>query len=144
MSAIEPLCNLVGVSPSKLTKEEYLIIEVELFVHVYEELKEHFKEKFKEYFRSIKYREETENAMIEANFVRCVINDILLTGEYTLEGIAYYTQTPGDVLYELAMGSNTSPSAVLLRKLVELHKSVRRELYDLIMKKISAKIMRVQ
>ena len=144
MSAIEPLCHLVGVSPAKLTKEENLILEMELFVHICEELKESFNKKFKECFRAIKYSGEMERVMNEANFVRCVINDILLTEEYTLDGIAYYTQTPRDVVYELAIGSNASPSAMLLRKILELHRSVRRELYVVIMKKISAKIMMMQ
>jgi len=141
MPATEPLCHLVGISPTKLTKEENIILEVELFTRICEELKEGFKAKYKDYFRIMKCSAEMENAMMEASFVRCVINDILSTEEYTLDGIACYTQTPEEVVYELAMGWNTSPSAVLLRKIVELHRSVRRDLYDAMMKKISATIL---
>lgn len=141
MSATEFLCQLVGVSPAKLSKEENIILEMELFTRLCEELKEVFKIKYRDYFRAIKFNNtEWENIMLEANFVRCVINDILSTEEYTLDGIAYYTQTPEEVVYELAMGWNTSPSAALLRKIIELHRSVRRDLYDAMMKKISAMV----
>jgi hypothetical protein len=141
MPAREPLCHLVGVSPAKLTKEENLILEIELFTRICEELKDVFKVKYKDYFRVIKCNAEMENAIMESMFVRCVINDILSSEEYTLDGIAYHTQTPEEVVYELAMGWNTSPSAMLLRKIVELHRSIRRELYDAMMKKISATIL---
>ncbi len=141
MPATEPLCHLVGICPAKLTKEENLILEIELFTRICEELKDGFKAKYKNYFRIMKYNAEMENVMIEATFVRCVINDILSTEEYTLDGIAYYTQTPEEVVHELAMGWNTSPSAALLRKIVELHRSVRRELYNAMREKISATIL---
>jgi hypothetical protein len=78
-----------------------------------------------------------ENGVMEDSLVRCVINDILSTEEYTLAGIACYTQTPEEVIYEVAMGQNTSPSALLLRKIIELHRSVRSDLYRAIMKKIT-------
>ena len=140
MPATEPLCRLVGISPANLTKEEGLILEVELFARLCEELKQTFKIKYKDYLRIMKCSAEMENAIMEAHFVRCVINDILSTNEYTLDGIAYYTHTPEEVVYELAMGSNTSPSAALLRKIIELHRAVRRDLYEALMKKISATI----
>jgi hypothetical protein len=77
-----------------------------------------------------------EIAMFEANFIRCIINDILSTEEYTLSGIAYYTETPEEIVYDIAIGHNTSPSANLLRKIIELHRSVRRDLYRSIVEKI--------
>jgi hypothetical protein len=74
---------------------------------------------------------------MEDNFARCLVNDILLTEEYTLQGIAYYTQTPEEVIVEVAMGQNTRPSAILLRRIIELHRMVRSELYREMMKKIA-------
>jgi hypothetical protein len=140
MAAIEPLCHLVGLSPSKLSKEENMILEVELFTRICEELERLTKVKYKQYLKSLKGEHETENSMTENMFVRCVINDILNTEEYTLDGIACYTYTPEDVLQELAIGQNTKPSADLLRKLVELHRSVRRDLYDAMKEKIASLI----
>ena len=77
-----------------------------------------------------------ENIMLEANFIRCVINDILLTNEYTLQGIAYYTQTPEDVIYDIAVGNNQSPSFPLSRKIIEIHRTIKPDLYRNILKKI--------
>lgn len=144
MPAVEPLCHLVGISPAKFTKEENIILEIELFTRLCEELNEAFKIKYKNYLRIIKCDKEMESLMMETMFVRCVINDILSTEEYTLNGIACYTQTPEEVVHEVAMGCNTSPSAQLLRKIVELHRSVRRELYIEMMKKISATILAIE
>jgi hypothetical protein len=77
-----------------------------------------------------------EIAMFEANFVKCIINDILSSEEYTLSGIAYYTETPEEIVYDIAIGHNISPSANLLRKIIELHRSVRSDLYRSIIEKI--------
>ena len=137
MPATEPLCYLMGISPTTLTKEENLIIEVVLFIHICEALKEEYKIKHKDYFRILKCNAEMEYATMETKFLSSVINDILSTEEYTLPGIACYTQTPEDVVYEIAAGINTSPSAIFLRKIIELHRSIRQELYREIIKKIT-------
>jgi len=76
--------------------------------------------------------------MLESELVRCIINDILSTEEYSLTGIAFYTRKPEDVIFEIASGNNTDPSASLLRKIIELHRSVRPSLYQQIIKKIIA------
>ena len=74
--------------------------------------------------------------MIEKNFIRLVLSDILSTGEYTIQGIAQYTDTHEDIINELASGLNTKPLAICLRKVIELHRLVRRELYQAIGKKV--------
>ena len=104
MPATELLCQTMGINPHKLSNEENLIIEVELFTRICEELKEIFKAQYKGYFRLMKCNTEMESVMMEAKFVRCVINDMLSTEEYTLPGIACYTQTPEEIVYEVAMG----------------------------------------
>lgn len=144
MPSMEPLCQLVGICSTDLSKEEGIILEIELFTRLCEALKESFKNHYKDYLRVIKCHSEMENMLMEAQFVRCVINDILSTEEYTLDGIAYYTQTPEDVVYELATGSNTSPSANVLRRIIELHRTVRRDLYDALMKKISTDLFHLE
>ena len=73
---------------------------------------------------------------METNFLRHVIHDILSTEEYSLSGLAYYTRTPEDVLYDIATGKNTDPSASILRKIIELHRTIRPELYRVIIQKI--------
>jgi hypothetical protein len=140
MPAMRPLCHLMGVNLPKLSKEEHLFLEAELFVRICEELKEIIREQNKDYFRLMKFNTEKENAMIEANFISCIMNDILSTQEYNLPGIAYYTDTPEDVVYEVVAGRNTNPSLSLSRRVIELHVSVRPKLYRSIMSKIISEL----
>ena len=44
MSAMEPLCRLIGIDPYKLSKEECIFLEAELLYSICEELKEYFRE----------------------------------------------------------------------------------------------------
>lgn len=138
MPAIEPLCSLIGVNKASLSKEESFLLEAELFIRIYEELKKYQKSEYKDYFRSIKLTNAMEDSMLEMNFVRAIIKDILATEEYTIEGIAQYTDTHQDVVEEVVTGLNSCPSAIFVRKAIELHRSVRKELYDMIMKKVMA------
>lgn len=138
MPAIEPLYRSIKINSAKFSKEECLLLEAGLFSCICSELKEIFKNQCKDYFRTVKFNKEMEETMLESQFARCIINDILSTEEYSLTGIAFYTRKPEDVIYEIASGSNTDPSASLLRKIVELHRSVRPTLYQQIIKKIIA------
>ncbi|OGT41304.1 MAG: hypothetical protein A3F13_09915 [Gammaproteobacteria bacterium RIFCSPHIGHO2_12_FULL_40_19] len=137
MAAMELLCHLTGINLSKLSKEEILLLEAEFFARICEELKEVFRKQHRDYFLLMKLTVEKENMMLETNFVRFIIKDILSTEEYNLQGVACYMDTHEDVVQEVIDGRNTSPSATLLRRSIDLHRSVRRELYHSIMKKIS-------
>lgn len=136
MPATDMLCHLLRIKTCNLSKEEILLLEAELVVRICEELKRIFKSKFTEYFRLMKFNVDMENDMLEANFIRCLINDILLTEEYTLAGIAYYTHIPEDFVYEIVSGQHTTLSITFFRKIIELHRSVRGDLYRKIIKKI--------
>ncbi len=138
MPAMEPLCHLFGIISCQLTTDEKVLLEVELFARICEELKEIFREQYRDYFRLMKFTIEKEDMMLETKFVRLIVQDILATGEYNLGGIAYYTGTYEEVIEELMAERNTSPSATFLRKLIELHRSVRPELYQVVIKKITA------
>lgn len=84
----------------------------------------------------MKFTLEMENHMLEKNLTSLIIQDILQTGEYTIQGIALYTNTHEDVINELASGLNVRPTIMPFRKIIELHKSVRRDLYESMRKKI--------
>lgn len=137
MPATEPLYNVIGFYPRDLSKEENYLLEAEFFIRIWEELKEIFRKQYKEYFRLMKLNNEMEDAVLEDDFVRLIIKDLILMGEYTIEGIACYTNTHEDIVRELAAGRNTNPSAKFLRRLIELHRAERRDLYLSIMKKIT-------
>lgn len=136
MPAMEPLCQMLGVNSNELTKEENLILEAKLFNQICEELKEIIKDQYKDYFQLMKFNEDMENNMIEAEFLRCVINDILSTEEYSLPGIACYTNTPEDVIQEVVIGNNNNPSFAFSRRIIALHCTVRPAVYQAIVKKI--------
>jgi hypothetical protein len=137
MTAVQASYHFLDIHFQGLSKQEMLILEAELFTRIYEELKEIIKEQNKEYFRLMKFNIEKESTMIEENFIRYIINDILSTEEYNLPGIAYYTDTPEEVIYEVASGSNIRPTLLLARKIIALHRSVRPNLYRDIMNKIT-------
>lgn len=138
MSAIEPLFRLLNIDHTNFSNKEILFLEATLLRHVCTELKRNFKNQFHIYFRSIKLTSEKENFMLEINFIRLIINDILSSKEYTLEGIALYTNTHEDVLNELMIGLNNNSSSIFLQKILELHHSVRPELYNYIIAKIKS------
>jgi hypothetical protein len=104
MSAIEPLCSVIGLNSNKFTREEFLILEIELFTRVCEELREIIKNKFENYFKLIKSNVEMESTMREDNIIT---------------------------------GRNIAPSLPVSRSLVDLHRTVRPDLYRMIMKKIA-------
>lgn len=133
---MELLSQTAAINTSKLSRNELFILEAEFFTYLCDELKQLFGDQYKDYFRLIKSNSEKESEMIEEKLTNRVINDILSSGEYTLPGIAYYTHTPEDVVFELATGQNTNPSAALFRKIIKLHRSVRPELYKAITQKI--------
>lgn len=139
MSKVEPLCQIIGIATKEFSNKEIQFIEAELFLRLCDELKEAYKENNREYCNIINLWMEREDGMLEINFMQQVVNDILLTGEYTLEGIAYYTQTPEEVIYNIIIGSNKTPSLNLARKIIEIHRSIRPDLYLNLMKKILTK-----
>ncbi len=136
-------CELIGIDSHVFSREENSIIEAELYTRIYHEMFEFFKVRYQDYFRLIKFNADMVNDMMEENFARCLVNDILATEEYTLQGIASYTQTPEEVIEEVAIGQNTRPSAILLRRIIELHRTVRSELYREMMKKIASEYLAV-
>lgn len=88
------------------------------------------------YFRLIKLNKNMESVMIEANFVRFIINDILRSEEYTLGGIAFYTNVPEEVLYDIVAGIHINPSLSLSKKIVELHRSIKPALYQQLIRNV--------
>jgi hypothetical protein len=138
MPAIQPLYLLLEINHSMLSKEEHLFLEADLFRRICEEVKQIFGKQLKEYFYLMNFTIEMEGAMLEANFLRLVINDILSTEEYTLEGIARYTGIHEDVVLEVISGRNSTPSAILLQRALDLHRTVRSDLYREIIKKVAS------
>ncbi len=134
MPASEFFCKIVGINPLKLSKAEAIILETELFYGICTELQTYYKHQLVSYFQVMKFDTYREESMIDEIFVKCIVNDLL--EEYTIEGIAFHTQLPQDVIYELASGQNTNPSLSCIRKIIELHRNIRPTLYNTMVKKI--------
>jgi hypothetical protein len=141
MAAMEPLCLLIGIDAKTLTKEENQLLEAKLYLLVCDELKKIFRQQYKHYFYLMKFKKDQEDAMLEKEFVQNILKDIISADEYDVQGIACYTDTPVDLIHDLLSGLNTNPSAILFRKIIELHQTVRRELYLAIGKKIAVQFM---
>lgn len=137
MAAVELITCFLGINPKSLSRREKLILEADLLDYICKELKEIFRCKYKNYFLLLKISNEMENNMLDMNYICWVIQDILSTGEYTLSGIAYYTQTPEEVVYEVMIGFNLRPSAIFLQRVIQLHQQVKQDLYISIRKKIA-------
>lgn len=137
MTALEPLSRIMEIDTTQLSKEEKMLLEAELFLRINEELKENLRKEYKEYFQLIKLTAEMEDAMLESLYIRSALRDLTVNLEYTLEGIAVYTNSHPDVVDEVMNGINTFPSVFFMRKIIELHRSQRPELYHAVMRKVA-------
>jgi hypothetical protein len=138
MAAIKSLCSLIEINFRGLSKVELIALEAELFRNVCLELKNHFMEQHKDFFEVMNFTAETEGNMLENNFTKLILKDILLTQEYTLEGLANYTGVHIDILHDVICGLNMNPSAALLQRAIDLHRTVRSGFYHCIIQKVIA------
>jgi hypothetical protein len=136
MAAPELICRAIEIDFKRFSKAELSILEAELFSKMYSELKEFFRKQLKDYFELMKFNIEMENNMLDTHFMSNLVNDILITQQYTIEGIACYTNSFEEVIVDIASGKNLYPSFPLGRKIIDLHRSVRPKLYEEIIKRI--------
>ena len=136
MPVVISFLSLINIDTAECTKEECRLLEATIFDLLCAELQTYLVEGAKDYFRILKLPTNMERSIMESTFLKSVINDILASGEYSLSGIAYYTDTPSDVLDDIMIGNNERPSLLLSRKIIELHRSVRPSLYRLLLQKI--------
>jgi hypothetical protein len=141
MPAIEPLCLVIGICSKKFSKQEKNLLEADLYTHVCAQLKEIYRQQLKDYFYFAKFTKNQEDAMLEEKFVQNILKDILLSNQYDPKGIAIYTNIPEDVIMELILGINTHPSSIYFRKIIELDRVVRPELYQKIGQQIVKEIV---
>lgn len=139
MMKMELLFNLTGINLNRLSRDEKFLLISYLFTHIHRELFEKFKSHHQIYLQISRHDLSTEDAMLEANFIKYLIRDILSTEEYSLTGIANYARIPEDVIYDLFTGLNKNPSSSLWNKVIELHSIVRSDLYQELIAKIISK-----
>ena len=137
MPAIQMFCDLFRINTRQFSRNEKYILEALLISWICEEIKESFRAQYKNYFAIMNFTKEMENTMLEENLLQFIINDLIVTKTYTPEGIAYYTATHEDVIHEIISGKNTNPSEKVLRRVIALHRVVRRDFYQSILRKLT-------
>jgi len=137
MSRNQTWSEFYQISTYKMSQGEIAFLEMILFVALCEKLIMTYQKENRRYLYLLRSTSKKECKMIETHVVRFIINDIVSSEEYTLDGIAYYTNTPEDALHDLASGKNPSPSLSLCRKVIELHRTIKPELYKNLMNQIT-------
>jgi hypothetical protein len=134
MAALEWLWHGTSVDSKKFTKPENWILEAELYLRIHKKIWEAYKFQYKDYFYLIVKEEEDIN--MELYVIKSLINDLIKSEAYTLSGIAYYTRIPEEIIEDLFMTNKINPLITFTRKLIELHKSIRPDIYQKIIKKL--------
>lgn len=136
MAAMELFSNLLPINHREFTTKELNLLEVRLLLELIEQIQNAFMEHYKDYFSLIHYKKDLKEMMLQENFIKTLVCDILATQEYTLAGIALYTHFPEEIIYELAVGQNKNPSFHLSMKIMQLHSMVRPGLYKELINKV--------
>lgn len=136
MPAVESLSQLIGINTNKLNKNETQLLEADIFFRVCSEVMSYLQMCYQDDFQltpgdTIKEKEE-----MDMQFLRCLIKDLIKTKQYTLSGIAAYTQIPEDMIGEYLSGNKFSPALFFLRRLIDIHRTVRPEVYQEVLKKV--------
>lgn len=70
--------------------------------------------------------------LMDSKIIQLLIQGIINSGEYTMEGIACHTRIPFDVIYDAACGNNKQFSIVPWAKIVDLYMQVKPEIAELL------------
>lgn len=138
MSATDLLSCVFRLDTRKLTHTEKVRLEARFISLIYQEFQKHFRSRCDDLMSVFNSIDAMEENMYRMNFVGEMINDILMTEEYSLSGIACHTRIPEEVLYDVVAGLNTNPTLDLSRRIFELHATVKKDFYTALLKKISA------
>jgi hypothetical protein len=73
---------------------------------------------------------------MDSKIIQLLIQGIIETGEYTLEGIALYTHIPFDVIYDVACGFSNQFSITPWARVVDLYIKVRPDIAQVLIDKL--------
>lgn len=131
MSATDLLGSILKLEPNTLPKRERAMFEVVFFKYLYSELVTSFK-------KIIKNNQEKD--MLDGSIIRSLVNELLISGEYSIQGLANYTGYSEDVIYDVSSGINHSPTLAFSTKVIELHFLARKEFYDSLVCKVFSQV----
>lgn len=81
-----------------------------------------------------------ESYAMDSKITQLIIQGIVETGEYTLEGIAYHTHIPTDVIYEAACGINNQSSITLWARIVDIYMQVKPDIAQMLIVRLLDRI----
>lgn len=136
MATMEYLCCMAGIDPKKLSKEENLLLEAVLICDICDELAQVYQIKFPDNLK--KNFQEKDGMITHGNVINLIVQDLIKSNDYTITGVAAYSNVPEEVIYDIAIGNNSNPSLEVSRKIIELHKTARAELYQRVMQKVTS------
>ncbi len=87
-----------------------------------------FCELFQNKMQFIQNNNSMECYAVDSQIIQFLIQEIIETGEYTLEGIAFHTRIPFDVVYDAACGIGNQFSITPWAKIVDLYIQVKPEI----------------
>jgi len=143
-SAPDSYCNKISTAktiPPKIThipnikfteKNERKILKAFLLGR----LQNVFCELFRTHIQDIHNNCLMEHYLMDSKIIQLLIQGIIETGEYTLEGIAFYTHIPIDVIYDAACGISNQLSITSWAKLVDLYMQVKLDIRDILIDKL--------
>jgi len=73
---------------------------------------------------------------MDGKIIQFLIDGIVETKEYTLEGIAYYTRIPFDVIFDAACGNNNQLSITPWARVADLYLQVKPDVVQLLFNKL--------
>lgn len=100
---------------------ERKVLKVILLGYLHQVFCELFKHKLQLYKKNFSL----ECYAMDSKIMQLIIKGIIETGEYTLEGIAYHTHIPEDVIYDAAAGMNNQFSITPWARVVDLYLRVK-------------------
>lgn len=98
-----------------------------------------FCELFQNKMQLIQNNNSMECYAVDSQIIRFLIQEIVETGEYTLEGIAFHTRIPFDVVYDAVCGIASQFSITPWARIVDLYIQVKPE----IARELTAKLSEV-
>lgn len=101
---------------------ERKILKIFLGSRLYQLFHEIFKNKIKQNNNYL-----MEGYSMDSKIIQLLIQNIVDTGEYTLDGIAYHTRIPFDVIYDAVCGINNQFSITPWMRIVDLYLQVKPE-----------------
>lgn len=73
---------------------------------------------------------------MDSKIIQFLIQGIVETDEYTLEGIAFYTRIPFDVIYDAACGKSNQFSITPWARVADLYMQVKPEVAQFLIEKL--------